>query len=234
MSTQEEYILYTHQEIDRLNMHLQLDRYLTLFYKPKIEKMLEKILLHNKLISCTTKEFIHQEYQIDTIIKTINEMDDILTEVNVSIELLLSKYGLSIPYLSCRMYSELYCWILSFRLALYSPITHLYKNNIIMLFNLPGYEINKYILFANSCNDCKMKQQITEKMEDFKEKINSIAVEFNIKLPEFLATYLSRSERIYRILNVEKQVEEGENIGKNIKIIIQNNDLNRYLMEFID
>jgi hypothetical protein len=43
---------------------------------------------------------------------------------------------------------------------------------------------------------------------------------------------ISRGERIYKILITERQIEEE--VSPNIKQVIQNSDLNRYLMEFID
>jgi hypothetical protein len=73
---------------------------------------------------------------------------------------------------------------------------------------------------------------VLNKIIFYKEQLYSIATEMNIELSDELKYELSRSERIYRILITESQIEES--VSSNLKQVIQNSDLNRYLMEFIE
>lgn len=219
-------ITYTQEQIDRLNIYF--NSYLH-------NDMMEHILSKNQLISLI-KETIHHEYEINNIIKTINDFDDIILKMYIPIDLVFCDLYKNLNlqnkiYSSYCNHCELYCGLLCIKLSLYSPIIDLYEKDIISLFNITVYEINKYIIMSNSFDD-DIKLSMMENIKNFKEKINSIAIEFNIKLPEDLATHLSRSERIYRILIFENQIEEY--VGNNVKQIIQNSDLNRYILEFID
>jgi hypothetical protein len=56
----------------------------------------------------------------------------------------------------------------------------------------------------------------------------------NIDLPKDIEDELrdTRAERIFSMLVAEEQLEDG--VSPNVKQVIQNRDLNRYLMEFIN
>lgn len=69
-----------------------------------------------------------------------------------------------------------------------------------------------------------------DEIEEYINIIYSISDKFNIELPDELKIKL-RCKKICLILDTESQVEE--HVSPNLKKVIQNKDLNRYLMGFI-
>jgi hypothetical protein len=125
----------------------------------------------------------------------------------------------------------LICWLFKFRLQLFEPIPN-YNDEKVKSVVHCIYLLNNHRSRAELFKNEEQKELILNKIEFYKEKLYSIAIEFNIELSENIKLELSRGERIYKILITERQIEEE--VSPNIKQVIQNNDLNRYLMEFID
>ena len=124
----------------------------------------------------------------------------------------------------------LICWLLKFKLQLFEPIENYNKKltsitHCIHLLNNHRYRAS---LFVNK----QQKELVLNKIQYYKEQLKIIVDEFNIELSKNIKLELSRSERIYRILITENQIEED--VSPNVKQVIQNSDLNRYLMEFIE
>ena len=79
----------------------------------------------------------------------------------------------------------------------------------------------------------KQHELILRDIERLKETIGKLSKQYCIYLPNDLINELSgRSERIFRILTLEKKIEDD--VSPNVKQVIQNSDLNRYLMGFIN
>lgn len=124
----------------------------------------------------------------------------------------------------------LICWLLKFRLQLFDPIEN-YDEKVTSVIHCI-YLLNNHRSRARLFRNEEQKELILNKIQYYKEQLKIIADEFNVELSENVKIELSRSERIYRILTTETQIEEG--VSPNIKKVIQNNDLNRYLMGFIE
>jgi hypothetical protein len=124
----------------------------------------------------------------------------------------------------------LICWLLKFRLQLFEPIEN-YDEKVTSVIHCI-YLLNNHRSRARLFRNEEQKELILNKIQYYKEQLKMIADEFNIELSENVKIELSRSERIYRILTTETQIEED--VSPNIKKVIQNNDLNRYLMGFIE
>ena len=122
-------------------------------------------------------------------------------------------------------------WITKFRLQLIESIENC-DNEKLESITYCIRMLNNHRYYTTIFNDEEQKELVLSKIQCYKEQLKSIAEEFNIELSENIKIELSRSERIYRILKVEKQLEEY--VSPNIKQIIQNSDINRYLMEFIE
>jgi hypothetical protein len=73
----------------------------------------------------------------------------------------------------------------------------------------------------------EQRNLILKDIQQIKQKIGRVATEFKIELPEDLL----RPERIFNILAFMEQVENE--VSPNVKRVIQNKDLGRYLMGFI-
>lgn len=125
----------------------------------------------------------------------------------------------------------LICWLLKFRLQLIEPVENYYDKRVMSVVHCI-YLLNNHRSRARLFRNKEQQELVLNKIQYYKEQLKITADEFNIELSENLKLELSRGERIYRILITETQIEE--NVSPNIKIIIQNNDLNRYLMEFIE
>lgn len=125
----------------------------------------------------------------------------------------------------------LICWLLKFRLQLFEPIAN-YNDEKVKSVVHCIYLLNNHRSRARLFKNKEQRELILNKIKFYKEKLYSIAIEFNIELSENIKLELSRGERIYKILINEEQLEEG--VSPNIKQVIQNRDLNRYLMEFIE
>lgn len=75
------------------------------------------------------------------------------------------------------------------------------------------------------------QQNIIQEVENIKNQIYELVCEYEVKLPFELACEICRTERIYRILIAEEMI--GDNFGPSVGKVLQNKDLNRYLLEFI-
>jgi hypothetical protein len=75
---------------------------------------------------------------------------------------------------------------------------------------------------------------IVEKIDKIKCEIASIINMFDLskRVSEEIMMDLCRSERIYHILITERKMNEN-NVTPNVRRVIQNSDLNRYMMGFI-
>jgi hypothetical protein len=124
----------------------------------------------------------------------------------------------------------LICWLLKFRLQLFEPIEN-YNKKVTSITHCI-YLLNNHRSRARLFRNKEQQKLVLDKIQYYKEQLKIIADEFNIELSENVKLELSRGERIYRILTTEAQLEEK--VSPNIKQVIQNNDLNRYLMEFIE
>lgn len=122
-------------------------------------------------------------------------------------------------------------WIVKFRLQLIETIETCDDEKIESITYCIRM-LNNHVYYTKLFNNEEQQELVLSKIQCYKEQLKSIAEEFNIELSENIKIELSRSERIYRILKVEKQLEEY--VSPNVKQIIQNSDINRYLMEFIE
>lgn len=77
----------------------------------------------------------------------------------------------------------------------------------------------------------EQRELVLMEILNVKGKINDIVTKYRIQLPNDLYIQLCRPERIFATLTAEKQLEDGAT--QNVKKVIQNSDLNRYLMEFV-
>ena len=125
----------------------------------------------------------------------------------------------------------LICWLLKFRLQLFEPIEN-YNNEKVKSITHCIYLLNNHRSRARLFMNKEQKELVLNKIQYYKEQLKIIADEFNIELSKNVNLELSRSERIYRILTTETQIEKD--VSPNIKQVIQNSDLNIYLMEFIE
>lgn len=70
-------------------------------------------------------------------------------------------------------------------------------------------------------------------IQHFKREIGKIAMKQEIYLPDDLAYEVFRHEQIFKILTFMEQIEDEDEVTANVKQIMQNKDLGRYLMGFI-
>lgn len=78
----------------------------------------------------------------------------------------------------------------------------------------------------------EQRELILKDIQYFKENIGQLVNDYGIKLPNNLAHEVFRHERIFKILTIQRQLEDK--VSLNVKHVIENRDLNRYLMEFIN
>lgn len=78
----------------------------------------------------------------------------------------------------------------------------------------------------------EQRELILKDIQYFKETIGQLVNNYGIELPNDLAQEVFRHERIFNILTIQKQLENK--VTPNVKQVIENRDLNRYLMEFIN
>lgn len=126
-------------------------------------------------------------------------------------------------------------WLIKFELQIIEPLENYreYKLRKITDVNSLLNNIKFHVEWMKYENKNKNENELVlNKIIFYKEQLYSISTEMNIELSDELKYELSRSERIYRILITESQIEES--VSSNLKQVIQNSDLNRYLMEFIE
>lgn len=78
----------------------------------------------------------------------------------------------------------------------------------------------------------EQRELILKDISHLKDQIGQLAIDNDIILSEDLACEVFRPDRIFKTLTFIKQVENE--VRPNVKQVIQNNDLARYLMEFIN
>lgn len=98
--------------------------------------------------------------------------------------------------------------------------------------------IRREIDYLNQHKKCAMKmlggeQQylIMEGVKNAKENVGKLVEKYIIDLPEDLHAEIFRFEKIFTILVAEEII--GDNFSPSVGEVLQNKDLNRYLMEFI-
>lgn len=99
--------------------------------------------------------------------------------------------------------------------------------------------VRREIDYLNEHHDHTMERLIGEQRElilqniqDVKEQIRELVINYDIMLPEDLALELFRQERIFKTVAFMEQMENK--VSPNLNQIIINKDLGRYLMEFIN
>lgn len=116
-------------------------------------------------------------------------------------------------------------WLIEFWLILIDPMEKNCVDN--EKFKSHNIELLYLILKHYYSNRSDVSE---DELEGCINKIYSIANNFNIELPEELKIKL-RCKKICLILDTEAQVED--HVSPNLKKVIQDKDLNRYLMGFI-
>lgn len=230
-------ISYTIIQINKLNELLDLlssQETSTRFMK----RLIYHTLIQTGLISHNNDYFIYHEQNI--IIKNIiiftRKIYDIYHTCFYPTSSILSKqydYELNHPTLYEKLIHvcEPLIWILKFRLQLIESIENCYDKKLESITYCIRM-LNNHKYCTKLFNNKEQQKLVLSKIQCYKEQLKSIAEEFNIDLTKNIKIELSRSERIYQILKVENQMEES--VSLNIKLVIQNSDLNRYLMEFIE
>lgn len=185
-------------------------------------------ILEDKSLGNPTIYFSENSHSIKNILYFVKQMNK-LYEIYNNICFNYTKICERLLTLDC---DDLF-WLIKFELQIIEPLENYqeYKlrkiTDINSLLNNIKFHV-KWIKYENENEN----ELVLNKIIFYKEQLHSIANEMNVELSDELKYELSRSERIYRILITKSQIEES--VSSNIKQVIQNNDLNRYLMEFIE
>jgi hypothetical protein len=200
-----------------------------------MRQLIHHILIQTGLLSPNDNYFIHSvQYKIKNIILFTKKLYNIYNTCFFPTSIILSNTS---HINSDEVYNKLIdvceplILLLKFRLQLFEPFQN-YENEKLKYIEVSINSLNNHKKCAITFDNQEQKELVLSKIQFYKEQLKLIADEYNIELPEKLKLELSRSERIYQILTIEKKLEEG--VSLNIKQIIQNSDLNRYLMEFIE
>ena len=200
-----------------------------------MRRLIHQRLIDNGFISHNNQYFVYpNNYRIRNLIIFTNDLYNIYDTCFFPTSAILSEQydnATSSYEKLIHVCEPLICWLLKFRLQLFEPISN-YNDEKVKSVVHCIYLLNNHRSRARLFKNKEQRELILNKIQFYKEKLYSIAIEFNIELSENIKLELSRGERIYKILITERQIEEE--VSPNIKQVIQNSDLNRYLMEFIE
>lgn len=142
------------------------------------------------------------------------------------------------PVCRCLLYltpSEQFQYVFKMRNRNFYFLISAYSKNSKVLINFFKNEIeiiNHYLKYAMEKFTKEEQTIIIQKGKHFKKLLGEMSITVNAELPDYLRQELFRHERIYKILITQEQI--GDNFTPNLGEVLQNNDLNRYLLEFID
>lgn len=235
-----ETISYTRIQVNKLNdllESLSTSQTSSRFMK----RLIYQRLIHNDIISHNIEHFVYpNSIKMRNLIIFTNDLYNIYdTCFFPTSSILTEQYNdsESTTYEKLIQVCEpLICWLLKFRLQLIEPMKN-YRDKKVMSVIHCIYLLNNHRSRARLFRNKEQQNLVLNKIQYYKEQLKIIADEFNIELSENVKLELSRGERIYRILITEAQLEEKISLNvnqQNIKQVIQNSDLNRYLMEFIE
>lgn len=231
---------YTRIQVDKLNGLLDLlstSRTSSKFMK----QLIYHRLVHTGFISHNDEHFVYpNSIKMRSLIIFTNDLYNIYDTCFFPTSSILTEQYDDSEQTPCEklihVCEPLICWLLKFRLQLFEPIENSYDKKVMSVIHCI-YLLNNHRSRARLFRNKEQQKLVLNKIQYYKEQLYHTAIEFNIELSENVKLELSRGERIYRILTTEAQLEEKISLNvnqKNIKQVIQNSDLNRYLMEFIE